>query len=325
MKTMASHMLATIAVALFACASAAQAQVFPVKPVRLVVPFSPGGAVDVIARTFSQKLGESWTQQVVVDYKTGAGGNIATEMVAKSPPNGYTLLLNTASLAISAAYYRSLPYDPVRDLAPVSQLSATYLVLTVNPGVPVNSMGEFIALAKAHPGKYNFGSGGLGSSSHLAGELFKNMAAIDITHVPYKGDAPLTTALLAGEVQFAFMATIGSLPHIKSGKYRALAKTGARRSAQIPDVPTIAQAGMPAYQFNGWLGIFVAGGTPRDLVGAISAEFARVLALPDVTERLIAGGYEPVGSTPDEFSARYKGDIGVFAKIIRDAKLPLAE
>ncbi|MSQ50321.1 MAG: tripartite tricarboxylate transporter substrate binding protein [Betaproteobacteria bacterium] len=325
MKAGRSICHASVGLVAAACAAGAYGQTFPAKPVRLVVPFSAGGAVDVVARTFSQKLAESWKQQVVVDYKTGAGGNIASDMVAKSAPNGYTLLLNTAAQAISAAYFRSLPYDPVKDLAPVTQISATYLVLTVNPGVSATSMGEFIALAKAQPGKFNFGSGGLGSSSHLGGELFKSLAAIEVTHVPYKGDAPLTTALLTGEVQFAFMATIGSLPYIKSGKYRALAKTGEKRSALIPEVPTVAESGLPAYQFAGWLGIFAPGGTPRDLAGAISAEFSKTLALPDVTARLIAGGNEPVGSTPDEFSSRYKTDIGIFTKIIRDAKLPLAD
>jgi tripartite-type tricarboxylate transporter receptor subunit TctC len=314
---------ALFAVALaFACAPV-HAQNFPVKPVRLVVPFAPGGTVDVIARTFAQKLTDSWKQSVVVDYKVGAGGNIAADLVAKSAPNGYTLLFNTAAQAISAAYYKSLPYDPVKDLAPVTQLTGTFLILIVHPSVQAGSMKDFIALAKSQPGRFNFGSGGQGSSSHLAGELFKSLAAVDVTHVPYKGDAPLTAALLGGEVQFAFMATLGALPHIKAGRYRPLAKTGDKRSRLAPDLPTTAEAGLPDYQFAGWTAIFTTGGTPRDVVQAINAGFVQALAAPEITDRLVAAGNEPVGSSPDEFAARYKADIGIFTKIIREAKLPL--
>ena len=315
-----------IAAALVLCTGAACAQSFtPARPVRLVVAFPPGGTTDAIARAFGNKLAEMWKQPVVVENRGGAGGNIATEAVAKADRNGHTLLLNTASIAISAAYYRKLPFDPLKDVAPVTQLTGTSLILVSSPKFPASSMKELIEHAKAQPGKLNYGSNGVGSSPHLATELFKSLAGINVLHVPYKGDALLTTALLSDEVQFALLPTLGVMPQIRAGKLRALAKTGEKRSAALPEVPTIGEAGLPQYDFSGWIGIFTTGGTPRNVVGALRNDFVRALGMPDVRDLLVGGANDIVGSTPEEFEARYKADIALYSRIIRNAKVPLAD
>ena len=311
--------------AIASSAALATAQGFPTKPVHLVVPFAAGGAVDLIGRTFAQKLTDIWKQQVVVDNKAGAGGNIGADAVAKAPPDGYTLLINISGQAISAGLYRKLPFDAVKDFAPVTQLTSTFLILVSNPQVKAGSLKELIALAKARPGKLNYGSTGIGASPHLVGELFKSVAGVDIVHVPYKGDAPLTPALLTDEVQFAFLPLSAALQHIQAGKLRALAVTGVKRGASVPDVPTTMEAGLPEFEFSGWIGIFAPGGTPRDLVHKIGADFVKALNMPDVLERLPGWGYEPVGGTPEQFAAKYQADIGFYARIIRDAKVPLVD
>jgi tripartite-type tricarboxylate transporter receptor subunit TctC len=325
--------MSRIALALFSlCAGAfaiggghAFAQSYPTKPVRLVVPFAAGGVIELMGRYYGQKLTEIWKQQVIVDNRAGAGGNIGANVVAKSAPDGYTLLLNSAAQAISAALYRKLPFDSVKDFTPVIQLSSNWPMLVGNLKLPASSVKELIALAKSRPGKLNYGSTGMGSSPHLAGELFKSLAGIDIVHVPYKGDASMTPALIADEVQFAFLPMAAALPQVGSGKLRALAVTGAKRLATLPEVPTVMETGLPEYEFSGWAGIFAPGGTPRDIVNQISADFARVLGMPDVQERVRAWGYEPVGSTAQEFAAKYKADISAYIKIIRDAKVPLVD
>ncbi len=318
-------MRAVVAAALSMGAVAALAQGFPSKPVRLVVPFAAGGAVDLIGRTFAQKLSDLWKQQMIVDNKAGAGGNIGADVVAKAAPDGYSLLMNISGQAISAGLYRKLPFDPVKDFAAVSQLTSTYLILVSNPDVPARSVKELIALAKARPGKLNYGSTGIGASPHLVGELFRTVAGIDIVHVPYKGDAPLTPALLSGEVQFAFLPLSAAFQHMQAGKLRPLAVTGPRRGASVPQVPTFVEAGLPDFEFSGWIGVFAPGATPRDLVHRISADFVKVLNLPDVLERLPGWGYEPVGGTPEQFAAKYQQDIAFYARIIRDAKVPLVD
>jgi len=325
MKTFQQGIRLALGVALCLAAIAAPAQNFPARPVHLVVPFAAGGAVDLIGRTFAQKLSDIWKQQVVVDNKAGAGGNIGADAVAKAAPDGYTLLINISGQAISAGLYRKLPFDPVKDFAPVTQLTSTFLILVSNPKVPARSVKELIALAKSRPGKLNYGSTGIGASPHLVGELFKSVAGIDAVHVPYKGDAPLTPALLTDEVQFAFLPLSAALQHIQSGKLRALAVTGAKRGASVPEVPTFIEAGLPEFEFSGWIGIFAPGATPRDLVHKISADFVKALNMPDVLERLPGWGYEPVGGTPEQFAAKYRADIGFYAKIIRDAKVPLVD
>ena len=309
------------AMLLVLCGGAA-AQSFPSRPVHIVVPQSPGGGVDTVARTFAQKFSDAWKQPVVVDNRPGAGGTIGADFVAKSARDGYALLFTTASQAISASQYRKLPFDPVADFAPVAQLMSTYLMLVSNPNVPAKSVKELVALAKAQPGKLNFGSTGSGGSPHLIGELFRLEAGIDVVHVPYKGDARLTPALLSGEVQYAFVTPIAVLQHVKSGRLRGLAATGPARAAIAPDVPTMAEAGFPAVEYVGWMGIFAPGGTPRDIVSRIADEAVRTVKLPELQDRFPAWGGEPAGIGPEQFGARYRADIAKYARITREAGVP---
>src|SRR4029077_19655289 len=291
-----------------AFSASAFAQSFPSRPVRMVVPFAAGGAVDTVARALGQKLGEAWKQPVLVDNRPGAGGNIAADAVAKAPADGYTLLITTQGFAISPSLYRKLPFDATRDFVPVTQLTSSFLVLVCSPQLPAQSIRELITLAKSKPGAINYGSTGSGAPPHLLGELLKSNAGVDLLHVPYKGDAPLTQALLAGEVQVAFMPLAGVLPHIRSGRLRALGVSGKRRSAEMPDVPTFAEAGLP-FEFTGWLGIFAPAGVPRELASRLPRKLARAIVAQDLLERWPAGGYEPVGNTPEEFAARLSSDM----------------
>jgi tripartite-type tricarboxylate transporter receptor subunit TctC len=311
---------------LFAAAfsAAAVAQSYPARPVRMVVPFAPGGAVDTVARALGQKLGESWKQPVLVDNRPGAGGNIAADTVAKTSPDGYTLLITTQGFAISPVLYKKLPFDAVRDFMPVTQLTSSFLVLVCSPQLPSRSIRELIALAKSKPGSINYGSTGTGAPPHLLGELLKSSSGIDLLHVPYKGDAPLTQALLSGEVQVAFMPLAGVLPHIKSGRLQALGVSGGARSATLPDVPTFKEAGIP-FEFIGWLGIFAPAATPRELAEQIRRDIAKAIVAPDLLERWPAWGYEPVGNSPEEFAAKVAADMAMYAKVIRDAKIPLQD
>jgi len=311
-----------ISAAVFSAAAAAQT--YPARPVRMVVPFAPGGAVDTVARALGQKLGESWGQPVLVDSKPGAGGNIAADAVSKAPADGYTLLITTQGFAISPGLYKKLPFDAVRDFAPVTQLTSSFLVLVCSPQLPSQSIRELVALARSKPNAINYGSTGTGAPPHLLGELLKSTSGIDMLHVPYKGDAPLTQALLAGEVQVAFMPLAGVLPHIRSGRLRALGVSGKTRSATLPDVPTFTEAGIP-FEFTGWLGIFAPAAAPRELVAQIRRDIAKAIVAPDLLERWPAWGYEPVGNTPEEFSARLAADMAMYAKVIRDAKIPLQD
>ena len=289
------------------------------------MPFPAGGAVDTVARTYGQKLTEIWKQQVVVENRAGAGGNIGADAVAKAAPDGYTILITTHGHAISPNLYRKLSYDAVKDFAPVTQLTASFLVLVANPSLPAPSLKEVIALAKAKPGSLNYGSTGLGAPPHLVTELIKTLAGIDMVHIPYKGDAPLFSALLGGEVLLAFVPPVTGLPHIKGGRLRALAVTSAKRSPTLPDVPTVAEAAVPGFEYTGWLAILAPAGTPRDVVNKIQGDFARILAMPDIKDRTVNWGYEPVGSTPNEFSARLRADIARYAGVIKEAKIPLVD
>jgi len=314
----------TFAALCFLVSALVQAQSYPVKPVRLVVPFPPGGATDLVARTLAQKVSESWKQQVVVENRAGAGGNIGADAVAKSAPDGYSLLLNIQGQSISASLYRKLPFDAIKDFTPIVQVTSSYLVLVGNPRLPGN-VKEIIAMAKAQPGKLNIGSTGLGAPPHLTAELFNSVAGTQIVHIPYKGDAPLTPALLTDEVQLAFLPLSAALQHVRSGKLRALGVTGNKRGAALPDVPTLVELGMREFDIAGWIGIFGPGNLPRDIVARVRGEFIKATFLPDVMEKWPGWGYEPVGGTPEEFGAKYRSDIDVFAKIIRDAKVPLVD
>jgi tripartite-type tricarboxylate transporter receptor subunit TctC len=300
----------------------ARAQGFPERPVRIIVPFAAGGAVDDLARIVGAKLGNAFRQPVVVENHAGAGGNLGADVVAKSAPDGTTILQTTNGQAISPALYRTLPFDAVADFVPVTQLVASTLVLVSSPGLPVASTAELIALAKSRPGKLNYGSSGVGNPLHLTMEMIKFAAGIDIVPVPYRGDAQINTALMAGEVEVAVVPLATSLPLIAAGRLRALGVTSARRSAALPDVPTIAESGVAGFASSSWQGFFVPARTPRDIVDRIQRETAQVLQAPDVRGRLAALSYEPVGSTPQEFEAYFRSELARFAGVVKQAHIP---
>jgi tripartite-type tricarboxylate transporter receptor subunit TctC len=303
------------------CAGAS-AQGFPARPVRIIVPFAAGGAVDDLARIIGAKLGAALRQPVLVENHAGAGGNLGADVVAKSSPDGHTILQTTNGQAISPSLYRALPFDAVTDFVPVTQLVASTLVLVTAPGLPVASTAELIALAKSRPGKLNYGSSGVGNPLHLTMEMIKFAAGIEIQPIPYRGDAQINSALMAGEIEVAVVPLATSLPLIAAGRLRALGVTSARRSAALPDVPTIAETGIPGFASSSWQGFFVAGRTPRDIVDLIQRETANALQAPDVRERLAALGYEPVGSTPQDFDAYFKSELARFAGVVKQAHIP---
>jgi tripartite-type tricarboxylate transporter receptor subunit TctC len=316
-------MLRSAAVILSLTVTSAFAQSYPSKPIRMVVPYAAGGAVDAMARVFGQKYSDVLGQPVVIDHRPGAGGNIGSELVAKSSPDGYTWLVNTGGQAIAPALYRRLNYDAVKDLAPVSSWVAGALLLVTPPQMPVNSLKELLAMAKAQPGKLNFGSTGIGSSPHLAQEMLKSMAAIDVVHVPYKGDAALFPALFSNEVHFAVVPSQTALAHVKSGKVRVLAITNAKRSTSLPDVPTIEEAGgLAGYEYGGYTALWVRAGTPRDIIRRVSDETQRVANMPDVVKYYGVWGVEPYNLATDAFTTRYLADIEKFRKLIREAGIP---
>jgi tripartite-type tricarboxylate transporter receptor subunit TctC len=317
-----SVVLALIAAALRLKGAGAFAQTFPSKPVRIIVPFAAGGAVDDLARIIGAKLGAAFHQPVVVENHAGVGGNLGADVVAKSSPDGYTILQTTNGQAISPSLYRALPFDAVTDFVPVTQLVASTLVLVASPGLPVASTGELIALAKSRPGKLNYGSSGVGNPLHLTMEMIKFAAGIEIEPVPYRGDAQINTALMAGEIEVAVVPLATSLPLIAAGKLRALGVTSARRSAALPDVPTVAESGVAGFASSSWQGFFVAGRTPRDIVDFIQRETAKVLQAPDMRARLAALTYEPVGSTPQEFEAYFKSELARFSGVVKQAHIP---
>ena len=299
-----------IAIMMAAVTTAAVAQAYPTKPIKLVAPSSPGDAPDVIARLVADKLSVVLGQQVVVENKPGAGGVVGSDAVAKAPPDGYTLIMgNAGSHGINAAVYATLPYDIQRDFAPVSQVAVAPNVMVINPSVPASTVAEFIAYAKANPGKLSYASGGNGSSAHMSMELFKSMSGIDIQHVPYKGSSPALTDVVSGQV----VAFIGNMPPtvplIKAGKLRAIAVTTKSRSALMPELPTITEAGLPGFETVAWFGVLAPAGTPPEVVNRLSAEIAKIAKSPEIREKLVAMGAEPVGSTPEEFKAVIDRDI----------------
>ena len=298
------------------------AQTYPSKPVRLVVPFAAGGAVDVLARLLASKLTESIGQTLVVENRPGAGGNIAADAVAKAPPDGYTILQNTNGQAISPALYRNLPFDAVKDFAPVTQLVASNLVLVASPKTGIASLAQLIALGKAKPGSLSYGSSGVGNPLHLTMEMLKRAAGIDVVAVPYRGDAQINAALIAGEVEIAVVPLATARALIEAGQLRALAVTAPRRSDTLPDVPTVAEAGIPGFASTSWQGWFAPAATPRAIVAFIQRETARALAAPDMRERLKAMAYEGVGSTPEEFETYFKVELAKFARIVKEAHIP---
>lgn len=299
----------------------AAGQGFPVKPVRIIVPFPPGAGPDIVARTVGQKLAEHWKHQIVVDNRPGGGGNIATELAARAIPDGYTLLLASNHFTINPSLFSKVPYDPVRDFVPVTLAAATPNILVVHPSLPVKSVRDLIALAKAKPDQLNFSSGGNGSVGHMAAEMFKTVARVKMVHIPYKGPVLAITALLNGEASVGFLIAPAALPHIKSGRLRALAVTGKRRSTAAPELPTIAEAGLPGYEIVAWQGVFAPAATPGDIVKKIYSDVITALNAPEIKRALTAQGLEMIASTSEEFSAYIKDDLLKWAKVVREANV----
>ncbi|HEV2008915.1 MAG TPA: tripartite tricarboxylate transporter substrate binding protein, partial [Burkholderiales bacterium] len=311
---------ALCALAAFAFVPSAHAQSYPAKPIRWIVTFPPGGPTDVIARMVGAKLTEAWGQQVVIDNRAGAGGVIGTELAAKSAADGYTLLFGTSSgLSVNPALSSKLPYDPARDFAPVSLLVINPQILVVNNAVPVNSLKELIALAKSRPGQLNYGSVGRGSPNHLGMELLKSLAGIEMVHVPYKGTSPAVTDLLAGQVQLLFNSMPSVLPLVKSGKLKGLAVGSAQRSPAAPEIPTIAEAGVPGFEYITWYGMFAPARTPVNIVAKLNAQVVKILAEPEMAQRLASQGAEPRSSTPAELATFMRDETERWKKVIRSA------
>jgi tripartite-type tricarboxylate transporter receptor subunit TctC len=317
--------LATVFVSSVAMAQApatGTGSTWPVKPIRVVVGFPPGGATDIVVRSITPKLAEYLGQPIVVDNRPGASGVTATEHVAKSRPDGYSVLLGTiGGLAVAMSLFPNVGYDTLRDLTPVTQAVSYTSVLVVHPSLPPRSVKELLAFARARPGMLNHASSGSGTITHLAAELFKYMAGVDIVHVPYKGNAPAMTALLSGEVHMNFENSLVVRPHIASGKVRALGVTGARRSQSLPDVPTIGEAGLPGYEATGWSAFVMPIGVPKDIVARLSVEINRALRQPDVIERLSGQGADPLGGSPEQLAVFMRSEINKWSRLVRATKM----
>ncbi|MBC7778727.1 MAG: tripartite tricarboxylate transporter substrate binding protein [Proteobacteria bacterium] len=313
-----------IALMLLVCSSAALAQLaspaaYPVKTVRMIVAYPPGGGTDIVARMLAPRLADALGQSVVIDNRGGAAGNIGTEVAARAAPDGYTLLMgNVAPNAINVSL-GAIPFDPVKDFAPISLVASTPNVLVVHPSLPVKTVKDLLALARARPGQLAFPSAGNGSSSHLAGELLKSLARIEMLHVPYKGGGPALADLLGGQVQLMFATAPAAMPLVKAGRLRAIAVTSRTRSAALPDLPTIAEVGVTGYDASTWYGLLAPAGTPRALVDRVHAETVKVFAVPEFREKLTAQGFEPIASTPAEFAAYIQAQIEVWARVIKQA------
>ncbi len=304
--------------------SSALAQTYPAKPIRFIVPFTPGGGNDTIARLIGQKLTAAIGQQVLIDNRPGAGGAIGAEAAARSPADGYTIFLaGVATHGINPNLRKKLSYDPVRDFDAVSLIASAPLLVVVHPSLPIKSVKQLIALAKAKPGQINYASNGAGGSSHMAVELFKTMTSTNLVHIPYKGLAPALTDLLSGEVQLMFSSAVAMLPQVKAGRLRAIAMTGAKRSPAIPDIPTVAEAGVPGYETGSWYGIVAPAGTPKPAIDRLSKEVIAIVHSPEITGRLNDEAIIPVGSTPAEFTAHIKKELARWAKVIRQSGIHL--
>ena len=306
-------------IALACCAAPAPAADYPSKPVRFIVPTAAGGPSDTLARAVGTRLSQNWGQSVVVDNRGGAGGTIGTDIAAKSPADGHTLLLASNAAVINVSLYSKLPYDFATDFAPVTQLGETPFVLAVHPAVPVKSVRELIALAKAKPGTLSYGSAGVGVASHLSGAIFQSNAGIDVVHVPYKGQAPATADLLAGQIAYMFNNPITCLPLIKAGRLRALAVSGARRFAMLPDTPTVAESGLPGFDVTVWFSVVVPAGTPAPVIERLNHEIVAILHLPEVRERLEAQGVEIIGNSTEAFARAIKADIVKWAAAVKQS------
>ena len=310
---------ATLAVLLSFPLLAAE-QAYPSKPIRLVVPFPAGGSLDVVARAIGQKLTEAWGQPVVIDNRPGAGGNIGADLVAKSAPDGYTILEGALSThAVNVSLYAKMPYDPIKDFAPITLVAVTPNVLVLNASYPVNSVPELLAYARANPGKLSFGSGSNGSAGHLAGELFKTEAGVDMVHIPYKGGAPALQALLAGDTQLMFDNLANSAAQLKAGKLKALAVTTAKRSSLMPELPTLSETGLPGFDIYTWWGFMAPAGTPKEIVAKWNAEVTRILNSPEMKAFFAQQGAEPAPDSPEQFAALIRSEISKYAKIVKQS------
>ena len=313
-------MRAALALLLVLVFNPVQAQdAWPSRPIRFILPFPPGGGTDILGRLIAERLSTSLGQPVVTENRGGAGGNVGAEAAAKSAPDGYTIVLVAPSLAISPTLYSKINYDPVKDFAPVSLVATVPNVMITQPSLPVQTLGEFIAYAKGKPGALNFGSGGAGTSNHLAGELFNIVTGVKLVHVPYKGVNLAMQDVLAGNVHLVFIGIPAAAPHIKSGKLRALAVVAPRRSAALPDVPTVAEAGLQNFEVTTWYGILAPAGTPRPIVNRLNAELLKILHAPEMQEKLAATGTEPLTSTPEEFADYIKRETAKWADVIKRA------
>jgi tripartite-type tricarboxylate transporter receptor subunit TctC len=317
---MADGVGAALATALLAFPAATPAQQYPAKPIRIIVPFPAGGIADLFGRVIGQKFNEAWGQSAVVDNRPGAGGNIGADLVAKSPPDGYTLVTGSIGThAVNVSLFSKLPYDPVRDFAPVSLIMEAEGLLVVHPSLPVKSVRELVALAKARPGQLSYASAGHGTASHLSGELFKSMAKVDMVHVPYKGNVPAITDLLTGQTSLLFATMPTVLPQVQAGRLKALAVTSSSRSPAAPELPTIAEAALPGYSVTNWIGIFAPAGTPRDIVQKLNGEIIRTMQAPDIQKRLVNEGAKFTAATPDQFGVFVKAEMAKWAKVVKEA------
>ena len=314
---------AVLAAALFACGvSFAQApDSYPGKPIRFILPFPPGGGTDILGRLIAERLAANLGQPVLIENRGGAGGNVGAEAAAKSAPDGYTIVLAAPSLAISPSLYSKLNYDPLRDFAPVSLVATVPNVMVTQPSIPAQTLREFIALAKAKPGAMNFGSGGNGTSNHLAGELFNIVAGVTLVHVPYKGVNLAMNDVLTGRIELVVIGVPAAAPHLKAGKLRALALIAPRRSAALPDVPTVAEAGLPDFEVTTWYGVLAPAATPRPIIARLNAELVKIMHGAEMQERLASLATEPKTSTPEEFSAHIKQEIAKWGEVVRKAGL----
>jgi tripartite-type tricarboxylate transporter receptor subunit TctC len=301
--------------------TAAHSQTYPSKPIRWIVPFPPGGSTDILARVVGQKLTEAWGQPVVIENRGGAGGTLGAAEAAKAAPDGYTLLMGAIHHTIATSVYPKLPYDFIKDFAPITVVANVPNVLVVNPSVPANNAKELIAYAKANPGKLSYGSAGTGTAHHLIGEQFNLLAGVDIVHVPYKGSAPAIADLMGGQVQVMYDTIASALPHIKAGKLRALAVAPGKRSAALPDIPTLSEAALPGFDVTTWFGALAPAKTPPEIVAKLNKEMVDILKMPDVAKRLADVGAEPVGNTPEQMTAQIRRETEEFGKIVKQAKI----
>jgi tripartite-type tricarboxylate transporter receptor subunit TctC len=326
MQQMLSKVTWLTTAALLAVAASAAAQKpaadaeYPARPVRLIVPFAPGGGTDIIARLVGQEIGQNWGQPVVVDNRGGSGGIIGTQLASKASPDGYTMVLCSLALSYSPALYSKLPFDPLKDFQPITMVATQPFAYVVVPGLGVNSMKELIALARSRPGEIRYGSGGAGGSSHLGTELLRTMTGIELVHVPYKGTGPALTAMLGGEIHMQLIGISSVVPHLKAGRMRALAVSGAKRSSAAPDIPTVAET-VPGYAFDVWYGMLFPAATPRPIIARVNAEINRALKSPALTQRFATLGLEAAGGTPEQFAATLRSEIAKWRKVVKAANI----